>query len=117
KKPIEVFEPQFDDPDMASAPITMAPVLAATPHWWRRGDQTPLIGLPSLRAGESPLTDAHTHLTTTGAVDEVHPPSRLRAVGAKRRFNTADDVTGPEVVDETDDQAASDGRTRAEDDE
>lgn len=117
KKPIEVFEPQFDDPDMASAPIAMAPVLAATPHWWRRGDQTPLIGLPSLRAGEPPLTDDQTHLTTTGAVDEVHPPSRLRAVGAQRRFNTADDVTGPEVVDETDDQAASDGRTKAEDDE
>lgn len=117
KKPIDFFDPQFADPHVASAPIAMGPVLAATPHWWRRGDQTPLIGLPSLRAGESPLTDDQTHLTTTGAVDEVHPPSRLRAVGAQRRFNSADDVTGPEVVDQTDDQAASDGRTKAEDDE
>lgn len=117
KKPIDAFDFQFNDPDVASAPIAMAPVLAATPHWWRRGDQTPMIGLPSIRANEAPLTDEDEHLTTTGAVDEVNPPSRLRAVGARRKFNSADDVTGPEVVDETDDQAAHDGRMKEEDDE
>lgn len=117
KKPLETFDVEFNDPHLAAAPIAMAPVLAATPHWWRRGDQTPLIGLPSMRADETPLTDDQTHLTTTGAVDHVNPPSRLRAVGARRRFNSADDVTSPDVVDETDDQAAHDGRTKEEDDE
>src|SRR5699024_1088990 len=74
KKPIGSFNCDFDDPTMASAPIDQGPVLAATPHWWRRGDQTALIGLPSMRAGQQPLVSETAHLTTTGAVTVVHPP-------------------------------------------
>src|SRR5699024_5465612 len=77
KKPISSFRCDFDDPSMASAPIDQGPVLAATPHWWRRGDQTALIGLPSMRSGQQPLVSETSHLTTTGAVTVVHPPSRL----------------------------------------
>lgn len=65
------------DPDAAQAPVRFGPLLAATPHWLRRGDHTDLVTLPSEFSGIGPV-DPESHLRGRGAVTNVKPPPRLR---------------------------------------
>lgn len=84
-----------DDPQMeagtAEVPIKSGKVLAATPHWLRRGDHTHLIGLPSDHSSMTPVNPRH--MTAEGAYEgrEVIPPQRLRVYGPRRPLRTAED--------------------------
>lgn len=82
------FEPwhTFD----ATAVIENAPLLAATPHWLRRGDHTHLIGTPVSRAGAEVPHPSPVRPDTAAGLDLGAPkgsagaaklPERLRITG------------------------------------
>lgn len=104
-KPLMEIDPGFDDEVMHSAPLRHGPVLAATPHWWRRGDHTAMISLPSHSTGIGAL-DPERHLYDFGNQRPVNPPRRLCVIGAKRPLHSASDAELDPGTDTDDEQAA-----------
>lgn len=93
-----------DDPQMdastAEVPMRSGKVLAATPHWLRRGDHTNLIGMPTDHASMAPVNPHH--MTAEGAYEgqPVNPPQRLCVFGPRRPLRTADDWDSSAWFDE-----------------
>lgn len=112
-KPLMEIDPGFKDSAMAEAPLRYGPVLAATPHWWRRGDHTAMVSVPTHQLGVSPL-DEQRYLTNPGAGPDpsrgilVHPPRRLRILGAHRPLHTADDAQHDPGADADDESVEPD---------
>lgn len=79
------------DPAIAEAPMKYGQVLAATPHWLRRGDHTHLIGLPTEHSSMKPVNPLH--MTAEGSYEgePVTPPQRLRVYGPNRPLRAAED--------------------------
>lgn len=112
-KPLIEIDPGFKDSAMTEAPLRYGPMLAATPHWWRRGDHTAMVSLPSQQMGVKPL-DSRRHLVNPKAGPDpgrdmvVHPPRRLRVIGAHRPLHTADDAQAEPGADVDDESAEPD---------
>ena len=112
-KPLIEIDPGFKDSAMTEAPLRYGPTLAATPHWWRRGDHTAMVSLPSQQMGVAPL-DSRRHLVNPKAGPDpgrdmvVHPPRRLRVIGAHRPLHTADDAQADPGSDADDESAEPD---------
>lgn len=92
------------DPSIASAPLKYGKVIAATPHWLRRGDHSHLIGLPTDHGKITPVNPLH--LTAEGNHQgvSVRSPQRLRAYGPNRPLRSVDDWTPKAWFDERDEE-------------